>query len=139
MFSPHMEGICCIYGTSYKPCYLDPYPLVCDVNNWKLLQICCNFFSHNLKCHHEFFKPLKLMDTKGNKILKNIKTCWISMFSSTKWVFSKYKTLLAKMVGNAYEISQAQINFDSSCDVPIFLGLPCLMPLLEMHQVNKFS
>jgi hypothetical protein len=46
---------------------------------------------------------------------------------------------LAKMVGNAYEILRAQINFDSSCDVPIFLGLACLMPFLEMHQLNKFS
>jgi hypothetical protein len=114
-----MEGIYCIYGTSYKPCYLDPHPLVCGVNNWKLLQNFYNFFGHNLKWHHEFFKPLKLVDTKGNKIFKNIKMHWISTFSLTKWIFLEYKTLLAKMLGNAYEISQAWINFDSSCDVPI--------------------
>lgn len=139
MFSPHMEGIYCIYGTSYKPCYLDPHPLVCGVNNWKLLQNFYNFFGHNLKWHHEFFKPSKLVDTKGNKILKNIKMHWISTFSLTKWIFLEYKTLLAKMLGNAYEISQAWINFDSSCDVPIFLCPTCLMPLLEMHQFHKFS
>jgi hypothetical protein len=134
-----MEGIHWIYGTLYKPGYLGLHWLVYGVKNWKLSQIFYNFFSHNLKCHREFFKPSKLMDTKGDKILKNIKVCWISMLRSTKWVFSEYKTLLAKMVGNAYENFQAQINFDSSCDVPIFLGLACLMSLSKMHQLNKFS
>lgn len=118
---------------------IDLHWLVYGVKNWKLLQNFYNFFSHNLKCHCEFFKPSKLMDTKGNKKLKNIKAHWISMLSSTKWVFFEYKTLLTKMVGNAYENFQAQINFDSSCDMPIFLGLACLMPLSKMHQLNKFS
>jgi hypothetical protein len=42
------------------------------------------------------------------------------------------------MVGYAFEISQAQVNFDLLCDVSILLGLACLMPLLEtMHQLIK--
>ncbi len=37
------------------------------------------------------------METKGNKILSNVKIQWISMLSLTNIVMAKYKTLLLKM------------------------------------------
>jgi hypothetical protein len=36
-------------------------------------------FVHNLKCALEDSKLIEISHTKGNKILKNIKTYWISM------------------------------------------------------------
>jgi hypothetical protein len=39
------------------------------------------YFSNNFKSHLEFTKLAKLMETKSAKILKNVKTHWISMLS----------------------------------------------------------
>jgi hypothetical protein len=43
-----------------------------------------------------------LMDIKGSKILKNIKTYWISMLNPTKWKFVEYKILLTRMVRDTH-------------------------------------
>ncbi len=48
-----------------------------------LFQTLYNYFFESLKRHLEFTKPTKLLETKGAKILKNVKTCWISMLSVT--------------------------------------------------------
>jgi hypothetical protein len=37
------------------------------------------------------------METKGNKMLKNIETHWISMKSPAKRIMSEYTTLMVKM------------------------------------------
>ncbi len=47
--------------------------------------------------HLEFTKLAEIMETKGNKILSNVKIQWISMLSLTNIVMAKYKTLLLKM------------------------------------------
>jgi hypothetical protein len=41
-----------------------------------------------------------MLETKGNKILWNVKTRWISMLSPTKKVMAKYITFLMKMALN---------------------------------------
>jgi hypothetical protein len=40
-----------------------------------LLQTLYNYFSKSFKRHLEFTKLINLMETKGAKILKNVKTC----------------------------------------------------------------
>jgi hypothetical protein len=37
--------------------------------------------------HLEFTKLIELMETKGVKILKNVKTCWISMLFHVQLVW----------------------------------------------------
>jgi hypothetical protein len=37
------------------------------------------------------------MATKGNKILRNVKTRWILILSATKRVMVEYKSMLVKM------------------------------------------
>jgi hypothetical protein len=44
------------------------------------------------------------METKGNKLLHNIKTRWISMLSPMKFVFEKYRPLLLKMVIDSQQL-----------------------------------
>jgi len=39
-----------------------------------------------------------MMETKGNKILFNVKIQWISMLSLAKKMMVEYRTLLVKMV-----------------------------------------
>ncbi len=51
-----------------------------------LLQYLYVFFIHNLKRHLEFTKLVEIKETKGNTILQNMKTNWISMISPVKHV-----------------------------------------------------
>jgi hypothetical protein len=46
----------------------------------------------------EFCKLTEVMETKGLKILRNIKTRWISMLSPAIQAMNKYRTLLVKML-----------------------------------------
>jgi hypothetical protein len=57
------------------------------------------------------------METKGAKILKNVKTCWKFMLSFARRVMAKYKTLLMKMVLDGPTNEKAKVNFDLLCDV----------------------
>jgi hypothetical protein len=52
------------------------------------------------------------METKGLKLLINVKTKWISMLSPTKRVMAKYKTLLMKMALDMDVNFQATTNFE---------------------------
>ncbi len=62
-----------------------------------LLQTLYNYFSESPKRHLEFTKLVQVMETKGAKILKNVKACWISMLFFARCVTAKYKILLMKM------------------------------------------
>lgn len=58
--------------------------------HWIWYQIAYLFnynFVHNLKCALEAIKLIEILHTKGNKILKNINTYWISMLLQALKVF----------------------------------------------------
>jgi hypothetical protein len=82
-----------------------------------LLHTLYNYFSKSLKRHLEFTKLVELMKAKGVKILKNIKTYWISMLFLVRCVMVEYKTLLMKMTLDAPINDQAKTYFDLLCDV----------------------
>jgi hypothetical protein len=48
--------------------------------------------------------------TKGNKILQNIKTKWISMIDLVKHVLFEYRTFLMKMALDAPTIASTKSN-----------------------------
>jgi hypothetical protein len=87
------------------------------------------FFFHSPKKHIEFLKLTDLMKTKGSKILWNVKTRWISMLSTTKWVMSMYMPLVAKMAENNPSLMAARVNFELLCDVNLLISLSCLLPM----------
>ena len=58
------------------------------------------FFAKSPKKHLEFVKLAELMQSKGLKILKNVKTRWISMLSLAVRVMSEYRPLIVKMSVN---------------------------------------
>jgi hypothetical protein len=79
------------------------------------------------------------METKGLKLLRNMKTRWISMLSPTKWVMAKYKTLLMKMALDMDANSQATTNFEHLVDLDMLLSLFCILLFLEfVHNLIKF-
>jgi len=76
--------------------------LCCPHCPWCLtLNQCCNplhsFFVHSLKEFPKFIKFVKTLKIKGVKLLRNVKTWWISMLSMLKCVMVDYKALIVKM------------------------------------------
>ncbi len=105
-----------------------------------MLQTLHSYFAHSPKRHLEFTKLAELMQIKGNKILQNVKTKWISMLSLAKKVMAKYKTLLVKVALDSPTNQQAKMNYENLCDFQVLLGLVCILPLLEfVHAFIKFA
>ncbi len=95
-------------------------PLDFQIEN--LLQCLYGYFSHSPKRNLKFIKLVEIMDTKGNKILCNIKIKWISMINLVKWVLFEYCTLLIKMALNATIIPSTQSNLSFLIDVETCWG-----------------
>jgi hypothetical protein len=88
----------------------------------------------------EFAKVAKIMETKGNKILQNIKTRWISMISFIERVLFEYCTLLMKVALNAPIIPFAKSNLSLLTNVETLLGLNVAMLMLKaIHSLIKFT
>ncbi len=114
------------------------FPLVKCIEN--LLKTLHAYFAHSPKRHLEFTKLAKIMETKGNKILHNVKIQWISMLNPAKRMMAKYRTLLVKM-GMDYNTNQPRkFNYEYLSDLQILLGLVCILPMLKsMHVLIKFA
>ncbi len=88
----------------------------------------------------KFVKLAKIMETKGNKILCNIKTRWIVMISHVKHVLFEYCTFFTKMALNAPTITFSKSNLCLLTNIEILLGLNAITPLLEtMQSLIKFT
>jgi len=117
---------------------LSNLPLVSCIES--LLQCIYVYFSHRPKRHSKFAKLVEIMETKGNEILQNIKTRWISMLSFVKHVLSKYCILFMKMALNVTIGISAKSNLCLLTDVEMLLALNVVMPLLEVvHSLIKFT
>jgi hypothetical protein len=57
------------------------------------------------------------METKGNKILKNVKMRWMSMFKPLKIIMVNYHPLLAVMQVDCITITQEKINYFVAFDM----------------------
>ena len=80
------------------------------------------YFKHSPKRHLEFVKLAKLMETKGLKLLKNVKTRWVSLIEPLRCILQEYIVLLAKMkVDNVLKEKSAKVkclfifSFSFSC------------------------
>jgi hypothetical protein len=62
-----------------------------------VLQSLYLFFVHSPNKFLQFQKLAYLINTKGNNLLRNVKTQWISMLSPTKHVYVEYRPLIVKM------------------------------------------
>ncbi len=136
-YAPHLEGIHCMaHHTNLVVQTLFHIPIVKCIE--ELLQTLYSFFFHNK--HLEFLKLANLMKAKGNKILQNVKTCWISMLNPTKWAFLMYMPLVAKMAKDNPFMMATWVNFELLSDVNLFISLSCLMPMLEIiHALIKYA
>jgi hypothetical protein len=74
---------------------LSKLPLVIKIE--MLLQSMYVYLTHSPKRHMEFTKFIEILETKGRKILHNVKIRWISMLAPAKHVLQEYKTFVVKM------------------------------------------
>jgi hypothetical protein len=68
-------------------------------------------FSHSPKKHLEFQRFAQTLETMGNKILKNVKTKWMSMLDLLKRIMVEYRFLLTVMQANYFTIHVAKVFF----------------------------
>jgi hypothetical protein len=62
------------------------------------------------------------------------------MLSLLKRVHDQYKSLVVKMCSNFEKIKYSPNNFELLCDLDLILGLPCVMPILEVvHSFIKYA
>jgi len=149
--APFMFGMHCMaHRTNLAVEPLSNLPLVAKVE--ELCQSMYAYFSHSPKRHLEFQKLADLVETEGRRMLRNVKTRWLSLLEPLKRVMGEYKTLVAKMCEDAAvkepELTAKQAaaketarrNYDLLCDVGTMFALPCLMPLLDsVNSLMKFS
>jgi hypothetical protein len=80
------------------------------------------------------------MEIQGNKLLKNVKTRWVSMLEFAKMVISEYHTLMVKMALDFACNNSIKVNFTLLCDIEVLYGLAILLPLLEeMNNLMKLA
>jgi hypothetical protein len=118
---------------------LSNLPLVSKIES--LCKSMHNYFFHSSKQHLEFTKLVEIVETKGFKILNNVKTRQISLLEPLKCVLGEYKTLIAKMCEDAVvkdpEPKAKEAKEKAKCDLNLLydvgnlLALPCILPLLE--------
>jgi hypothetical protein len=60
---------------------------------------------------------MEILESKGNKLLNNIKTQWISMLSSCRRIFAKCKLLVLKMAEDNGHFENAKTNYELLWDV----------------------
>ncbi len=94
---------------------LSTLPLVSYIES--MLQSLHSFFVHCLKKFPKFIKFVKTLEIKGVKLLRNVKTQWISMLSMLKCVMVDYKALIVKMHFNHDKTKYASTNFELLCDL----------------------
>jgi hypothetical protein len=99
-----------------------------------------SFFSHSPKRNQELADLANIVEIVGQRILKNIKTRWISCLEPVKRVLSEYRALVLKMHMDAPSLATAKANLNLLCEIELLLGLTCILPMLEaLTYLMKFS
>jgi hypothetical protein len=131
--APHMQCMHCVaHRNNLAVQCLSDLEMVARIET--LLAALHRYFNKSPKRHLELQKLAELLESKGKKILQNVKTRWISMLSPLKRVLSEYRTLLVKMYSNQFikpTIPAAKVNYELMADIKCLLTLAIVMPLLE--------
>jgi hypothetical protein len=117
---------------------LSQVPLVMRIE--ELLQSLYSFFSHSPKRNQELADLANIVETAGQRILRNVKTRWISCLEPVKRLMSEYKALVLKMHLDSSSLATAKANLNLLSEIELLLGLACILPMLEaLNYLIKFS
>ncbi len=97
--------------------------IVSSIKN--LLQNCHAYFAHSPKRHLKFIKLIDMMETKGLKMFKNVKTYWIFLLDPLRRILLKYRPLLAKMFMDSNNNQFVKITFTLNYYMFIALYVIC--------------
>ena len=98
-FSPYANGQhCCAHKLQLAAQVLSETELMSTVED--VLQTTHAYFAHSPKRISEFCTLAQLMETKGFKLLKNVKTRWISCHAPMRRLILEWKPVMAKMHEN---------------------------------------
>jgi hypothetical protein len=61
-----------------------------------------------------------------------VKTKWINILQPLKHVGKKYEMLIIKMAADCGSMELVKVNLLNLCDINMILGLPCVLPILEI-------
>ena len=137
--APFLYGMHCMsHMTNLTVQSLSQVPLVMRIE--ELLQSLYSFFSHSPKRNQELADLANIVETAGQRILRNVKTRWISCLEPVKRVMSEYKALVLKMQMDSSSLATAKGNLNLLCEIELFLGLACILSMLEaLNYLIKFS
>ena len=97
------------------------------------------FFCKSPKKHLEFVKLAELLNSRGNKILQNIKTRWLNMIGPAVKIMNEYMLFLVKMSKDTGVMKPTVLTtkcFQHLTDIQVLLGLAAILPMLQL--ANKF-
>jgi hypothetical protein len=101
-YAPHMLGVHYVaHRSNLAATALSDLEMISRLEN--LLVALHKYFSKSPKRHLALEKLSELLQTKDGKILRQVKTRWISSLEPMKCVLSKYRILLIKMYGDLQE------------------------------------
>jgi hypothetical protein len=116
-------------------------PIVSGIE--ELLADIYTFFCKSPKKHLEFVKLAELLNSKGNKILRNIKTRWLSMLAPVVRIMNEYRPLLVKMSKDAGVKKPTALYtkcFQHLTDIQVLLGLAAILPMLRLtNKLMKYA
>jgi hypothetical protein len=118
---------------------LEKLPILLKIED--MLQDLHGYFCKSPKKHMEFLKLAEVMDTKGLKILRDIKTRWILMLAPAVCIMNEYRTLLVKMLQDSKlknakgDVKNATAYLGHLTDIQIVLRLAALMPMLKLSRI----
>jgi hypothetical protein len=143
--APFMLGIhCTSHRINLVVQTLSNFPMISRLEG--MLASIYSYFCRSNKKHAELQKLASIMETKGNKMLRNVTTRWISMRSPAMRVFEEYKTLVMKMgldmtaSSGKKACATATLNFETLVDMEVLLSLSIVQPLFScVHLLCKFS
>lgn len=131
----HEQKMSPLYGAQDQPCCPNLIRLRCGETRGGVAGLSLHILNASQNHTIEFQKLATCLGTKGNQILQNLKTIWISMLGSTKRVLEEYKTLITKMAIDSNKEPTTKKNLKVHLEWVVMLALPSMMPLL--HAVNS--
>lgn len=128
--TPYVVGVHCMaHRTSLAVQALSGLAIVSKIE--ELVGDLHSYFSHSSKRQAEFKVLADFLESAGNKVLRNVKTRWISVKEPCERVMQEYRPLVAKMAADASSIAAAKSNLEKLTDLETFLAIAAINPLLS--------
>lgn len=127
-YVPYMILMHCVaHYTNLAASLINALPIMKSLEN--LVQKAYGFFTDSPRCHLELSRLSTLLETKGQKLVKNVKTQWMGILSCIERKLAEYKPLILQMSEDAPSVAAARQTLKLFLDIQNVLALPLPMPM----------